>query len=175
MTYQDEIRKLGDETGEQVAVVVDDFLAEKITFDEAVAVIAALVAKANGRAVALADLSLAATLMLQAGEPVPTLGLVPPEGDADRLATAAATLLAVPTLTRERGARLGRSEPLQMAARAYSEGIEKSDLVDAWTRKVSPGACEICQSLAGATLPASTPMFHHKGCTCVPVPIKKEK
>lgn len=174
MTYRDQLQQLGDATANRVLAVYASYDEGLIDHDETVALIAAIIAKANGTAVALADLSLAATLMLATGRPVPTLGLLPPPDDPDRLLKAAATLLAVEHLTTERAARLGRSEPLEAAARAYSEGIRQNPTVTGWTRQVSPDACQVCQDLAGTVLPDSVPMYHHTGCTCTPVPITKE-
>lgn len=174
MTYRDQLQRLGETTANRVVVVFDDYSSGDLTLDEAVALIAAIIAKANGTAVALADLSLAATLMLQTGQPVPTLGLLPPTEDPDRLLKAAATLLAVEHLTTERVARLGRSEPLESAARAYSDGIRQNPAVTGWTRQVSPNACQVCQDLAGDVLPDTVPMYHHTGCTCTPIPVTKE-
>jgi hypothetical protein len=174
VSYRDQLVALGDETANRVVDLFTRWQSGDLSHDEAVALIAAVIARANGTAVALADLSLAATLMLQLGRPVAALGLLPPDGEPDRLQKAATTLLAVSGVTVERVARLGRSEPFEAAARAYSDGIAKSALVVGWTRKVSPSACEICQGLAGTVLPTTVPMYHHTGCTCVPVPTTEE-
>lgn len=174
MSYRDELHRLGDDTARRVVGVFDEYGSGDLTVDEAVALIAAIIARANGTAVALADVSLAATLMRQSGRPVPTIGLLPPPDDPARLQKAAATLLAVTGLTTERVARLGRSEPLGSAARAYSDGIRKSPVVIGWTRQVSANACDLCQDLAGDVLPDTVPMYHHPGCSCTPVPVTKE-
>lgn len=110
----------------------------ELTTDETIAIIATIIARANSRAVALADVSLAATLMVDLQAPVATLGLTSPEEDYDRLKAAAATLLAVGGVTVARAARLGRAEPLEAAARAYSAAISEHDEVVGWTRVVSP-------------------------------------
>lgn len=174
MSYRDLLVRLGDRTATQVVAVVESWQEGDLDHDEAVGLIASIIAKANGAAVAIADLSLASTIMLQTGRPTATLGLVPPEDEPSRLAKAATTLLAVENLTSDRAARLGRSEPLEAAARAYSDGIRASDDVAGWTRSVSPTACQICQDLAGTVLPDSVPMYHHTGCTCSPMPVFKE-
>jgi len=174
MSYRDVVAGLGAATERDVLVVYDRFVAGDLGHHEAVAVMAAIVAKANHKATTIADLSLAATLMLQLRKPVATLGLTPPADDPDRLVKAVTTLLAIETLTRERVARLARAEPLGRAADAYSEGIRRNERVTGWTRQVSPNACKVCQDLAGDVLPDSVPMYHHPGCTCTPIPVTKE-
>ncbi len=99
MTYREVIKRLGEATEAAVLSVYADFVAGALSEDEAVSVIAWTVAKANARAVAVADLSLAATIMLQLRTPVATLGLLPPPDDQDRLQKAAVTLLAVLAVT----------------------------------------------------------------------------
>ncbi len=174
MTYRDNVTLIAAASETKVLAVFDRYEAGELDQDTTIALIAAIIAKANSKAVTLADLSLAATLMLAIRKPVPTLGLSPPADDPDRLVKAATTLLAVEHLTRERVARLARSEPLGRAADAYADGIRRSDHVTGWTRQVSANACELCQSLAGDVLPDSVPMYHHPGCTCTPVPVTKE-
>lgn len=171
MTYRDNVTLIAAATERKVLAVYDRYEAGELDHDTTVALMAAIIAKANSQAVTLADLSLAATLMLQLRRPVPTLGLTPPADDPQRLTKAATTLLAVATLTRERVARLARAEPLGTAADAYADGIAESPLVTGWTRQVSGNACELCQSLAGDVLPDSVAMYHHPGCTCTPVPV----
>ena len=174
MTYRENVTLIAAATETKVLAVFDRYEAGELDQNTTIALIAAIIAKANSKAVTLADLSLAATLMLQLGSPVAALGLTPPADDSDRLQKAATTLLAVATLTRERVARLARSEPLGRAADAYADGIRRSDHVTGWTRQVSANACELCQSLAGDVLPDSVPMYHHPGCTCTPIPVTKE-
>ena len=171
MTYRDNVTLIAAGCEKKVLAVYDRFVAGELDQDTTTALIAANIAKANSKAVTLADLSLAATLMLQLRTPVATLGLTPPADDPDRLTKAVVTLLAVENLTRERVARLARAEPLGRAADAYSEGIRENRSVTGWTRQVSANACEVCQGLAGDVLPDSVPMYHHPGCTCTPVPI----
>lgn len=179
MTYRDHLTDLGAVTEGKVLAAYTAFTDGDLTEDEFVAVVAAIIAKANARAVAIADLSLAATLMLRLRRPVAALGLTPPKGDAQRLAKAATTLVAALDATPDplaRVARLGRSEPLEAAARAYSAGIRQNPDVTGWTRGVSGNACELCTWLAqdGATFPDSVEMNTHTGCTCTPIPVTKE-
>ncbi len=174
MTYRDNVSRIAAATEAKVLGVYDRFVTGDLDRATTVALIASIIARANSRAVALADLSLAATLMLQLRRPVATLGITPREGEPQRLAKAATTLLAVDKPTRERVARLARAEPLGRAADAYSEAIRQTPAVVGWTRQVSGNACQICQDLAGTVLADSVPMYHHPGCACTPVPVTKE-
>jgi hypothetical protein len=174
MSYRDQVALVAGKCERAVLGIYDRFVEGDLDRRTTIALIAATIAKANHRAVAIADLSLAATLMLQLRRPVAALGLTPPKQDTERLLGAATTLLAVENLTPERVARLARAEPLGRAADAYSDGIRESRLVTGWTRQVSPAACQVCQDLAGDVLPDSVPMYHHPGCTCTPVPATKK-
>lgn len=176
MTYREQIRTLGEQAAEQVAAIFATWDRGDLEDEEAVELLAAFIAGANSRAVALADLALAATLMQQLGVPVATLGLTPPVGDADRLHKAAATILSIPDVTLERVQRLARAEPLGAASKAFSQGIEKSPHVTGWVRSVSGSGCELCTWWArdGQVWPADHPMPTHKGCTCSQIPTDKE-
>lgn len=175
MTYREQIRALGEQAAEQVAAIFTSWQEARISTEEAVDLLAAFIAGANSRAVALADLSLAATLMQQMGVPVATLGLVPDARDVARLHKSARTILAVPDVTLERVQRLARAEPIDAASKAFSEGIKKSPHVTGWVRSVSGSGCELCTwwRRDGQVWPADHPMPTHKGCTCSQVPVEK--
>lgn len=111
VSYKDVLTRLSSTTEARVVAVHARYAAGEIDLDTAVALVAGIVATANGKATALADLALAATVMLALRRPVPVLGLLPAAGTADRLTKAATTLLTIPDVTPERVARLGRAEP----------------------------------------------------------------
>lgn len=172
------IVKLGDTTVEKVLAVFAQYRDGALTLDAAVPVIAAIVAKANARAVSLADMSLAATLMVQLRTPVAVTGASPiGTNDLDRLTKGARTLLSIADVTEDRIARYARSEPLEAASRTYSAAIEANPDVTGWTRGVSGDACQLCTwwSRDGQVWPADHAMPTHKGCTCYQVPVTKEK
>lgn len=175
MSYRDLLHQLGSATETKVLAIFNAFTAGTLGQEQTVALIASTIAAANGHAVALADVSLAATLTLQLGEAVPALGLLPAD-DTARLRKAARTLLAVEDVTPERVARLGRAEPLDAAGTAYSDGIKRSRHVDGYRRGLSGNACELCVWLYkdGYTYPANQPMNRHKGCTCTQVPATRK-
>lgn len=172
-TYRDLVRRLGESTARRVVTVWSSYVDGDLDHDETVAIIAAIVAKANERATVLADLGLAATLTLATRSPVPPLGLTRPDGDVQRLTKAATTLLAVDDLSQGRVERLGRSEPLEAAQVARGEGMARSNLVTGWTRSVSGSGCELCTWWArdGQVWPDSHPMPTHKGCSCSQDPV----
>ena len=132
-------------------------------------------AGANTQAAALADLSLSASVSVALRRPVAPLGLLPPDGDADRLLKAAGTLQRAArrdARPRARVGRLARAEPLETAARTYSAGMTRSEHVTGWVRNVSGDACQLCTWWArdGRVWPADHEMPTHKGCTCTPNP-----
>lgn len=175
MSYVEQVQALGQFSEDRAHVIFERWQAGELTFDEAVALLAALVASANSRAAALADLSLAATIMHQIGEPVATLGLTAPADDVDRLTKASRTLLSLDNVTPERVRRLARCEPLDTAAKAWSDGIDQSRHVDGWVRQTH-GSCQLCTWWArgGQVWAADHPMPRHKGCTCSQIPTRKE-
>lgn len=170
MAYRDLVNRLGERTATKVENLYAAWQAGNLTDDALTAALVAVIGSANLRATALADLGLAATLTAKLGRPVPPVTEAPPD-ETDRLRKAATTLVAALAATPDalaRIARLGRSEPLSAAQKAYSDGVARSPHVIGWTRGTSPGACELCQWWAkdGARFPPKMEMAHHPGCTC---------
>ncbi|MFD6134576.1 hypothetical protein [Isoptericola sp. NPDC060257] len=168
MTFRDQLTKLSAATEAKVLAIFAAFSEGTLTYDEAVAGIAAVVVKGNARAVALADLALAANLMTALRKPVATLGLSVEPGEPKRLHKAAGTLLAVAAVTPERVARLGRAEPLAAGQRAFSTAVGHHPEIVGWVRTVSGTACELCRDWAagGRVFGVDSQMFHHPGCSC---------
>ena len=175
MTYRDTITRLAGSTEDAALDLHRRWEAGDLTDNEFAALLAALVARANGRATAVADLALAASITVSLRRPVAPLGLLPPTSDTARLERAARTLRGRLEDTPDpaaRVARLGRAEPLTAAARAYSAGMATSPHVTGWSRGLSGKACQLCQwwSGGGRVFPAERPMPTHTGCTCTPIP-----
>lgn len=181
--YQRTLAALADGTARTILAVLAALLAEHLPRREAVPLMAALVARANAHAVALVDVSLAATLTEVTSAPVAVLGLVPAADDLDRVARAVTTVLDDPepnvtaeTADEQREAvarrleRLARNEPLQAAGRAFNEAVNVSPHVTGYRRRLEPDACELCTWLAkgGYVYPADQPMHQHPGCVCHP-------
>lgn len=134
---------------------------------------ATLLVAAVSRAVALADVALAAALSVLRGSPVAPVGLAVPGAAPAALVAAVRDLLTGPQYAADpaRAVRvLARAEVLAAAQDAYSDGLVRHR-VPGWTRVTNLGACAMCRDLTGAVLPADVPMYHHKGCGCVQRPV----
>lgn len=175
MSYTDVLAQLADYAETNLVELWRRWQAGQLTEAEFVAAAVAAMARTGSTAVGLADLALAAFLTADRRAPVPTLGLLP-EAEPDRLRTGLLALLAVlPDLPdpEARVGRHGRAEALSAAQDAYGTGMREAG-VQAWTRVLNSGACELCRDLAGPVLPASADMYHHPGCGCTQRPVTKE-
>lgn len=178
MSYRENLRKLGADTSGRVMGHYAMYNSGRITASQFASTVASTIAKANGRAVVMADLSLAATLSVEMGIPVTTLGLQLPDGELERLRKAASTLLDLAEDTPDPAARigrLGRVEPIDAAGKAYSKGTRLSPHVVGYRRGLSGDPCELCQWLHkdGYVYPAEQEMNQHKGCTCTQQPVTR--
>lgn len=175
MTYQDELEQTVTTTATQVAAAVALHESGEISADVLVGLVAAFVAAGNTAAASLADLSLAAALTVQLETPVAPVGAVRPLDDADRLTTAARTMLALENPSLARWERLARAEGQEAAARAYSDAVKRSPHVTGWRRGISGSACQLCRwwNRDGRVWAADHPMPTHKGCTCHPEPVTR--
>lgn len=171
MTYTETVNAFAAAVGEQMSALFDRLAAGEITGEQFVALATALLTRAAAQGVALADLGLASTLSVQRDGPVPALGLAVPEDKPGALAVVAGALLAAEA-TRDAAAVTGRAETLAASQDAFGEGL-RAHGVQSWTRVLNGGACELCRALAGPILPASTDMYHHKGCGCSQRPIEE--
>lgn len=179
MTYRDTITSLAGQAEDAALELFARWEAGDLSDEQFEALLAALVARSNSRAASVADLALAAAVAVAVRRAIAPLGIVTPAGDPQRLRRATRTLReALPDTPdpRARVARLARAEPLDMAARTYSEGIARSRHVEGWVRGLSPSACELCTWWArdGRVWPKTHAMPTHKGCTCVPIPTVSE-
>lgn len=179
MSYREAITALSGRAEDAALDLYARWEAGDLTDEQFEALLAALVARYNGRACAVADLALAATVSVALRRAVAPLGIAPPATDVKRLQRAARTLREAIPATPDpaaRVARLARSEPLTTAARAYSDGMARSRHVEGWTRGLSPNACQLCRWWwrDGRVWPKTHPMPTHKGCTCTPIPTVTE-
>lgn len=178
MAYRDTLIALSERSERQVLAAYRAFLSGAMSRDECVQWIASAVAISNGQANALANLAYASELMTQLGIPAPVANLDPPD-DIERLTKAANTVLSVAEASASSEAivgRLGRAEPLETAAKSYSDAMIRSGKTLGWTRQLSAGACQLCRWWwrEGRVWPAEHPFQHHKGCTCTPKPVIAE-
>ncbi|MFA7511129.1 MAG: hypothetical protein WCZ29_11670 [Mycolicibacterium vanbaalenii] len=139
------------------------------------AALAAILATFNQRAVSLAVTAFSAQASIATGNPVPvSLPGIPDE--TDRLAKAASTVLDVARASDVPDniiARIGRAEPLNTAARTYSNQLAESPLVEGWVRNMDADPCQLCQWWwrEGRIWPKDHPFQTHHGCACVPRPV----
>ncbi len=176
MTYRDALVSLSSACEEQVLSIYRLFRDGILNEDQTVTAIANAIAASNGTAYALADIALAATIMVQLEQPVAAIGVAPAPADVTRLEKAATTVLKVAEASDVPEAivgRLARSEPLESAAVAYSDAMKASPNVEGWVRDISGGACQLCTWWwrEGRVWSADHPMPTHKGCTCTPKPV----
>lgn len=179
MSYLDNLHALADDTEEKVWRVVEALEAGEITQDEAVALIAAVVAVANRRAAHLAALGVAADVTRAARTPVPAVPVTRPE-DVGRLGRAASTLLDALEGTPDpegRAKRLARSEVLKNASEARSEAIAGTEGVEGWVRQLNGDTCQLCTwwHRGGRVWPKDHPMPRHTGCDCTATPVIRDR
>ncbi len=137
--------------------------------------LAAILAVFNRRAAALAEVGFAAEATIAARAAVPVLGL-PIVDDIGRLTKAATTVVDVARASPVPEAivgRLGRAEPLNTAARTYSDSVRESTLTEGWTRGMDADPCTLCKWWwrEGRIWPKAHPLQTHTGCACVPRPV----
>ncbi|MBE0975350.1 hypothetical protein IH776_29380, partial [Escherichia coli] len=80
MSYTEKVVALGARTEAKATEILRLWKAGQISKTEAIGTMASLIAKANVKATALADASLAATLSLETGEAVPAIGVTQRSG-----------------------------------------------------------------------------------------------
>lgn len=137
--------------------------------------LAAILAVFNRRAATLAEIGFAAEATVAARTAIPVLGL-PIVDDTDRLTKAAGTVIEVARASPVPEAivgRLGRAEPLNTAARTYSDSVRESTLTEGWTRGMDADPCQLCRWWwrEGRVWPRDHPFQTHTGCACVPRPV----
>ena len=139
------------------------------------AALSAVLATYNGRATSLAVTAFAAQASIVTATPTPVSAL-PLRDDSDRLAKATTTVIDVARASDVPEAiigRLGRAEPLNTAARTYSDAIGESALTAGWTRQMDADPCQLCTWWwrDGRVWPKAHPFPTHTGCACVPRPV----
>ena len=180
MSYHDTLAKLTDKTSAQVLATFAGWKEGRFTEAQFVQLVSALIAATNGRAVALADLSLAAEISVQLQALEPALGVVSAAGEQARLAKGAATLAAESKAgidITDRLARFAHGEASAAAANAYAEGIARTEKVTGWVRKLDGDPCQLCRWWwrEGQVWAKDHKMPHHTGCQCTPQPITTER
>ena len=170
-------RRLADVTGRQVVALWARVESGGLSVPAFRAAAAAVVARANARGVALADLGLTAEVMRQLGRRAAPLGLRPTavqidqsrmRGDIGRVLERHADPADSPVAGLTDWAR---SEPLLTVATAVTAGMVARG-ARGWTRQLTGTSCQRCTAWAdGVVRPAGTRMARHVGCDCIQQPV----
>lgn len=179
MSYFDKLDAHATATQAKALNILDLYRAGKITKTEAIATMSAMLGKANLRAAALADFSLAATITLETGIPTAATG-VSVRNNSRVAGRAIKQILDTPTANADMAMRIGRlahSEPLGAAVRASDRAMAAQPLVEGWVRKLDPDPCQLCRWWwrDGQVWPKNHRMPHHKGCQCIKEPVFTEQ
>jgi hypothetical protein len=138
---------------------------------------AEIVAIANERGRAAAEIALNGYLIAAVGEVTAPVVVAAVVDDRDRLEKAFATITASDKDIIMQLERIGVVEPLEAAARRMSEGIQQDKRVKGWVREMDSGACQLCRWWwrEGREWPAAHPMPTHKGCVCTQLPVTRDE
>src|SRR5699024_6116971 len=138
---------------------------------------AEIVAIANERGRAAAEIALNGYMIAAVGEVTPPVVVAAVVDDRARLGQAFATILDSDHDIIMQLERIGVAEPLEAAANRMSEGIQQDGRVKGWVREMEAGACQLCRWWwrEGREWPAEHPMPTHKGCTCTQLPVTRDE
>lgn len=167
----DTLGRLAQRVADQLTALHERHLSGQLTREEFVELAVPFLVAARSRAVALADLALAAELSRLWERLVNPLGIEIPEADvagalADTLDSDQYRLDQLAAI-----AVLARAVTLWAAQDATHEAMVAHD-VSVWVRDTNGGACELCLDLAGqGEAPITVKMHQHKGCGCAQRPV----
>lgn len=173
--YQEALLALAAES-ESAAIAL---WAQNLGEAEFAALLVASVARHNARAAMLAETAFSTEATVALRTPVPVIGL-PIVDDTERLAKSAKTLAdtaRASDVPEKIVGRLGRAEPLNAAARTYSDAVRESTLTEGWVRGLDGDPCQLCRWWwrDGRVWPKAHPMPTHPGCACVPRPVWRSR
>ena len=152
----------------------------RITKPQFTQLASALILQSNGRAAALADLSLSTELTRLSGTVHAPTGVLPKVYKQATLEKGIGTLLTAAEAGEDVTPRLSRfalNAPLDAAVGAYSDGVSTAQGVEGWVRQMDADPCQLCRYWwrEGQVWRADHRMPHHKGCECVQRPVMTEK
>lgn len=173
--YEETIRRLGEKSSEILLQLWAAVEAGELPVSDFPEVAAQVLAVANNHGRSAAELALNGYMTAATGEvtvPAPFAVV----DDTPRLTTAMATIAASQADTVMQLGRIGLAEPLEAAARRFSDGIARSPRATGWVRQMEPDACQLCRWWwrEGRVWPKEHPFQTHKGCTCNPLPTVAE-
>ncbi|MEQ4567994.1 hypothetical protein [Paenarthrobacter sp. CAP02] len=173
MTYEETIKALGAGSEKIILQLWQAVQDGRLGLDDFHDIAAQAIALANQQGRAAAELALSGFLTAATGEAViPGTILVDAVDDAGRLVKAMQTITASNLDTVMQLARVAKAEPMEAAARQFTEGIARSPKATGWVRGLEGDACQLCVWWwrEGRTWPKDHPMPTHKGCACTPIP-----
>lgn len=180
MTYQGSLTRLRESTADDVMKVWRAYGLGRISKPQFVQLAAALIHRAQGQASALADLAFSTEMMSKTGNYYLPSGDLPRVYNQSVLESGVSTLLDDSENGTDITARLERfalNAPLDAAHEVYGKGVAGSRMVEGWVRQLDGNPCQLCRWWwrEGRVWPKDHIMPHHKGCTCVQMPVVVEK
>lgn len=175
MSLHDTMDKLSAQAQEAVLKLFGRWSEGDITDAQFKALAAAALARYGAKGQAVADVALTASLTSLIGSVIVATGDM--DDPTDGALAAVTDTLESEAFDRDPSAAvavMGSAFALAAMQDAYSKGMQNQG-VELWVRVPNPGACEMCQDLADAYLPASVDMYHHKGCGCIQQPVKMKE
>lgn len=169
------LHELGERTARQVLALLDQFDAGALQLSQ-VPELAAVLVKLGADQAAVMAVSELVQGMAEAGVPpgrLPSLSGVTAHTSLANAEMAAATVVAGPReQAATRLARLARGAVARGAQDARESTMQRSELVEGWTRGVDSTSCQLCVWWwrEGRVWPKTHHMPRHPGCTCVQVP-----
>ena len=177
MSWEDTLARLGSTTADallQLLQLHEDGLLTRAQLHDA---LVELLHMAGLQGAVLGDTTYAAFMTVTTGTPPPAVGTartLQAGPYPEKLHAAVATVLQEPDPVKLalRLARLGESDPLAAAHRAYGAALRADKRVQGWTRGLDAKACQLCEWWwrEGRVWPKQHPMPTHPGCKCVQVP-----
>ena len=170
-----QLHELGERTARQVLALLDQFDAGALQLSQVPELAAVLVKLGADQAAALAVSEMVQD-MAAAGVPpgrLPSVSGVTAHTSLANAEMAAATVVAGPReQMATRLARLSRGAVARGAQDARESTMQRSELVEGWTRGVDSKSCQLCVWWwrEGRVWPKTHHMPRHPGCTCVQVP-----
>lgn len=177
MSYEVTLRELSEKNKTLLLRLWSAVEQGALTQAEFPTVAAQVVAVANERGRAAAEIALNGYLTAAAGEVTAPVVVATVVDDRGRLEKALATIMATDQDIIMQLERIGVVEPLEAAARRMSEGIQRDQRVKGWVREMEADACQLCRWWwrEGREWPAEHLMPTHKGCVCTQLPVTRHR
>ena len=177
MTYEATLKRLSDNSKDILLKAWAAVERGSLPRDVFPNIAAEVVAIANERGRAAAEIALNGYMIAAVGAVTPPVVVAAVVDDRDRLQKAFATILDSDQDITMQLERIGVAEPLEAAADRMSEGIQQDQRVKGWVREMEADACQLCRWWwrEGREWPSEHPMPTHKGCTCTQLPVTREQ